>query len=139
MLGGMKNALPHLIAEAEYAASRLVSSASSVVLDVLSELTIKCVKSLHYLAFVLAVGDDKREDASNGSPAACGDDCFEYFHFYLLHGGKLAAENPVYLVLHGLDEPFGERVLASLSVAPLSVDDLAGLCRDERVDRRLLG
>ena len=79
MLGGMKNALPHLIAEAEDAASRLVSSARSVVLDVLSELSVKGVQPLHDLAFALAVGEDQREDARNGSPAACGDDCLYDF------------------------------------------------------------
>ena len=67
-----------------------------------------------------------------------GDDCFEYFHFYLLHGGKLASENPVHLVLGGLDEPFGERVLARLSVAPFSGDDLSCRFGDERVNRRFL-
>ena len=40
MLCGMKNALPHLIAEAEDAAPRLVSAARSVVLNVLYELTV---------------------------------------------------------------------------------------------------
>ena len=64
MLGGVKNALPHLVTETQNAASRFIRPAIGVILDVLHELAVEGVQPFHDLAFVLAIGKDEREDAS---------------------------------------------------------------------------
>jgi hypothetical protein len=68
------------IPKAEDAASRLVSAAGGVVLDVLYEFPVEGVQPFYDFAVVLSVCENQREDARNSGPAARGDDCLYDFH-----------------------------------------------------------